>query len=79
MGVVSLISAVRFLWTATAGYRLHPWRSPYLRWRMETYSGQAAGTVGLADFARLGWRERAQMGRFLRWLGEMDTLRRGTS
>ena len=27
------------LWRLARGYRLRPWRSPYLRWRMETYWG----------------------------------------
>jgi hypothetical protein len=30
---------LRFFWNSTRGHRLAPWRSPYLRWRMETYSG----------------------------------------
>ncbi len=34
---------LRFLWRATRGYRLRPWRSPYLRWRIETYWGTPAG------------------------------------
>src|SRR6266446_6098144 len=31
---------LRFLWNATRGNRLRPWRSPYLRWRLETYADQ---------------------------------------
>src|SRR3954463_8472559 len=30
---------LRFLWNATRGHRLAPWRSPYLLWRIETYTG----------------------------------------
>ena len=41
---------IRFLWNATRGDRLRPWRSPYLRWRLETYSGKRAESVRLADF-----------------------------
>jgi len=29
---------LRFFWNSTRGHRFAPWRSPYLRWRMETYS-----------------------------------------
>ena len=36
---------LRFLWRATRGYRLSPWRSPYLRWRMETYWGVPATEI----------------------------------
>lgn len=66
-----MVEGVRFLWGATKGYRLRPWRSPYLRWRLETYSGKKAETVGLKDFWMLAWGERRQAARFLRWVGEM--------
>jgi hypothetical protein len=48
-----------------------PWRSPYLRWRLETYSGQRAETVRLKDFWELFWKEKRQLLRFLRWTGEI--------
>lgn len=72
--VRGLLSAVRFFWTATAGYRLRPWRSPYLRWRVETYSGQPAGTLRPGDFLRLFLAERGQMFRFFRWVGALRQL-----
>ncbi len=59
---------------ATAGQRLRPWRSEYLRWRMETYTGKPAATIGFGDFVRLAVRERKQFGRFLVWTGEMQQL-----
>ena len=70
-------SAVRFFWTATAGSRWRPWRSEYLRWRMETYTGKAAGTLRAGDFWQLAVAERGQVMRFLGWLGAMDRLARG--
>jgi hypothetical protein len=66
-----MVEGIRFLWRATKGYRLRPWRSPYLRWRLETYSGKKAETVQLKDFWSLAWGERRQAARFLRWVGEM--------
>ena len=66
-----MVEGLRFLWRATKGYRLRPWRSPYLRWRLETYSGKKAETVQLKDFWALAWREKQQAMRFLRWVGEM--------
>ena len=45
-----MLAALRFLWVAAAGYRLRPWRSPYLRWRMETYAGLHAEQIGFRDF-----------------------------
>lgn len=63
--------AWRFLWVSTRGYRLSPWRSPYLRWRIETYSGLHAESIGFLDFWRFLWRERSHLVRFLRWVDEM--------
>jgi hypothetical protein len=66
-----MLETVRFFWNATRGYRLRPWRSPYLRWRFETYTGKPAQEVGLRDFWRLMRTEQRQLLRFLGWLGEM--------
>jgi len=66
-----MVEGIRFLWHATRGYRLRPWRSPYLRWRLETYSGKKADAVEAKDFWALMWDERGQVLRFSRWLGEM--------
>jgi hypothetical protein len=38
---------IRMLWRLSRGYRLCPWRSPYLRWRIETYWGLHAEGGGL--------------------------------
>lgn len=62
---------LRFLWQATRGYRLSPWRSPYLRWRMETYSGIPAGDIGFRDFWRYVWQHRTDLMRFLNWTERM--------
>jgi hypothetical protein len=66
---------LRFLWNATRGDRLRPWRSPYLRWRLETYSGQPANTVTLGDFLNLFWTEKRQLFRFLRWTRDIKGFR----
>lgn len=59
------------LWRMTRGYRLRPWRSPYLRWRLETYCGVHAESVTPADFWRFAWRERRRLAAYLRWAGKM--------
>ena len=64
---------LRFLWNATRGYRLRPWRSPYLRWRMETYTGKHAEEIVARDLFELAWEDKAQFLRFLRWTGEIRT------
>lgn len=73
-----MFETIRFFWNATRGYRLRPWRSPYLRWRLETYTGKKAETVRFSDLLHLAWVERAQMRRFLQWLGSMRRYRHGS-
>ena len=68
-----MTSTLRFLWRATRGHRLRPWRSEYLRWRLETFTGKHAEQVGLADFWAFILSERKQLGRYLRWLAEMHS------
>jgi hypothetical protein len=59
------------LWRLTRGYRLCPWRSPYLRWRMETYWGIHAETITFAEFWRFSWRQRRELAGYLRWAQKM--------
>lgn len=68
-----MTSGLRFLWTATRGYRLRPWRSDYLRWRLETFTGKRAEEIQAKDFRQFLWGERRQIFRFLRWLSEMHS------
>jgi hypothetical protein len=67
---------LRTLWRLTRGYRLRPWRSPYLRWRIETYWGLHAGEISFAQFWSLMWRQRREMLRYLRWAGRMEASSR---
>ena len=62
-----MVGAVRFFWTATAGHRLRPWRSEYLRWRVETYSGKPAESLKVRDFVRMFLDEPGQVMRFFAW------------
>ncbi len=71
-----MLAAVRFLWVATTGYRLCPWRSPYLRWRIETYSGMKADQVDFREFWLFAWRERSRLRQFLKWIEEMEKYRK---
>jgi hypothetical protein len=77
MMINGLIGLVGFFWVAAAGNRLRPWRSPYLRWRVETYSGKTAESLRLRDFLGLVLSERRQMLRFVRWMGEVRGLADG--
>ena len=69
-----MLSALRYYWITARGYRLRPWASPYLRWRLETFFGPSAANLGARDFIRLLWHERARLGRFLAWVDEMRRL-----
>ncbi|HXE30812.1 MAG TPA: hypothetical protein VN515_03310 [Terriglobales bacterium] len=71
-----MLTRWRFIWRATQGHRFRPWRSPYLRWRVETFSGLDADHIRARDFFRFCWRERRGLARFLAWTGEMDKHRR---
>lgn len=65
-----MLNALRYYWITAKGYRLCPWASPYLQWRLETYFGKDAGHLNRAGFIRLMWNERARMRKFLEWVGE---------
>ena len=62
---------IAFLWQATRGHRLRPWRSPYLRWRIETYWGIPAARIGFTEFWRFVWTRRRDLLRYLRWAARM--------
>ena len=63
---------LRFMWNATRGHHLAPWRSPYLLWRIETYCGVKMTQIGFFEFWGFLLRERKQLWRFLVWTGEME-------
>jgi len=58
---------IGYLWRVTRGYRLRPWDSPYLRWRIETYWGTPAADIDFSQFRQLVWNNRSDFLRFLRW------------
>ena len=67
-----LVYALRYYWRAARGYRLRPWASPYLRWRLETYFGVHADRLAGGEFFRLLWRSRRRLRHFLLWSAEME-------
>jgi hypothetical protein len=62
---------IGYLWRASKGYRLRPWRSPYWLWRIETYSGLHADRITPAEFWKFVWTHRADLSRFLHWADRM--------
>ena len=67
-----MLSALRFLWNSTRGNRLRPWRSQFIRWRVETYSGKKAETLTAKDVMGFFWSERWDLLRFLVWTSRMQ-------
>ena len=63
-----MLNALRYFWIVAKGYRLRPWESPYIRWRLETFFGEEAADLHASKFFRLIWRERDRMERFLKWV-----------
>jgi hypothetical protein len=63
-------NALTYYWIAARGYRLRPWDSPYLRWRLETFLGKEAETVGAAQFLKILWKYRHEMQNFVDWAEE---------
>ena len=65
---------LRFLWRATKGHRLSPWRSRYLLWRIETYWGWHADEITPDQFRGFVWEHRGELWRFLKWAGRMRPI-----
>ena len=64
------VLALRIVWP----HWFAPWRSPLLRWRMETYGmldargvPMSASEITPADFWRFSFAHRQALVRFLRW------------
>ena len=69
---LAMFAPLRFLWNATRGHRLAPWRSDYLRWRVETYSGKPAETLTAKDIFGFFWSSRWEFLSYLVWIDRMD-------
>ena len=67
-----MFAAIRFIWNATRGHRLTPWRSEYLRWRVETYSGMNADTLTVGKIFGFLWTSKWELLDFLAWTGSVD-------
>jgi hypothetical protein len=69
-----MVRMLAYYWKVSQGYRLRPWRSPYLRWRMETFFGPEAEPASASHFLSLLWRERRRLREFLAWTDEYRRL-----
>jgi len=72
-----MFNALRYYWIIAKGYRLQPWKSPYIQWRMETFFGHEAADLDAPKFFHLMWRERARLEHFLNWVAHRRPAQRG--
>ena len=63
-------NALRYYWITAKGYRLCPWKSPYIRWRIETFYGGDASKLDARQFFSFMWGDRGRIRRFLAWVAE---------
>jgi hypothetical protein len=67
-----VLAPLRFIWNATRGHRFAPWRSEYLRWRVETYSGQRAETLAAKKILAFVWVSKWELLSFLVWTSQLE-------
>ena len=66
-----MFEPIRFMWNATRGSRLRPWRSEYFRWRIETYSGEWAEKLTARGVLGFVWSARWELLSYLWWTGQV--------
>jgi hypothetical protein len=49
-----------------------PWRSEYVRWRVETYSGMPAETLTAKKILFFAWSMRWELASYLLWTGRVQ-------
>jgi hypothetical protein len=67
-----MFAPLRFVWNATRGHRLAPWKSEYLKWRIETFSGKKAESLRGRDVVHFVWESRWELLDFLMWTGRLE-------
>jgi hypothetical protein len=65
-----LIREAAVAWKLAKGYRLTPWESPYLRWRIETWSGIPASSITRETFLQFVRQHRRELFRYLKWAAD---------
>lgn len=66
--------SLQYTWIATRGFRFRPWQSPYLRWRIETFSGTPADSIDFKTFWSFFWTHRKELVTFMRWCAQMKKI-----
>lgn len=71
-----MLKTLWYYWNVARGYRFKPWKSPYLRWRFETFLGTEAANLDARKFFRLSWKYRSNMMNFVDWAAERRRVQR---
>ncbi len=71
-----MLPILAFLWNSTRGHHFRPWKSEYVRWRIETYSGIHPEAVSLPVFLSFVFQERYRLLKFLGWVARLDRMTR---
>ncbi len=65
------LQLIRYYRVVARGYRLRPWKSPYLRWRAETVWGVPADKLNAGRMFSLLRADYSSVIRFAAWIREM--------
>src|SRR5260370_41181661 len=71
-----MFKTLQYYWNAARGYRFKPWKSPYIRWRFETFLGKEAANLTATKVFHLAWKYRDHMERFVDWAAERHRFQR---
>ena len=71
-----MFDLIEYYWISARGYRLQPWKSPYMQWRFETFLGKEAFPLGARKFFQLSWKYRVQLWKFAAWAGERRRIQK---
>jgi len=71
-----MFDLIAYYWISARGYRLRPWKSPYLQWRFETFLGKEAFPLDAKKFFQLSWKYRAELQKFAAWAAERQRVQK---
>lgn len=69
-----MIRIFKYYWITTKGYRFCPWRSPYVKWRIQTAFGVDKDKIDFCVFWKLMFIYRKPLWHFCKWVVTMQKL-----
>jgi hypothetical protein len=74
-----MLNLLKFYWLSSPGYRLRPWKSPYIQWRFETFLGKEAANLDAHKFLHLSWKYRRNLHAFANWAAQRRQVQNSRS